>query len=272
MAKKHDLPAMPFYFGDWMKAPEIRALPLDTRMVWFEMLGFMWESTERGYLTINGHPIPMSSLAQMIGVTEVLLEQKFKQLSDFAVFSIRESDGAIYSRRMVRDEDIRNIRQKAGSEGGKKSFASRFAQAKSQANSESESEYANENESKDLKLYSGESFFYEVWRLYPRKEGKKESFRHYKASVKTEEDYNNIHKALTNYKTALQNKKTEPQFIQQGSRWFNNWNDWISPDETIMKGNSNGQTSRSAAVAQPGKYDRFSKNEHPEVIPKQEVK
>ena len=52
--KKQDLPAWNFYIGDWMKSPEIRALTLPTRMIWFEMLCFMWESTERGYLTING--------------------------------------------------------------------------------------------------------------------------------------------------------------------------------------------------------------------------
>jgi len=45
--KKDDLPAMPFYVGDWLKCPEVRALPLDYRALWFDMLCFMWESTER---------------------------------------------------------------------------------------------------------------------------------------------------------------------------------------------------------------------------------
>lgn len=142
--KKHDLPALPFYVGDWLKCPEVRALSLDARAVWFDMLCYMWESTERGYLTINGKPIPDKNLAQMLGVDEILLKQILKQLLDFAIYSVRESDGAIYSRKMVRDEEIRKIRQKVGSEGGKKSFASRFAQAKSQANTENENEIENE--------------------------------------------------------------------------------------------------------------------------------
>lgn len=146
MLKKHDLPAMPFYFGDWMKAPDIRALPLDVRMVWFEMLGFMWESKERGYLTINNKPIPRKNLATMLGLPEDLLEQILKQLSDFAIYSVRESDGAIYNRKMVKDNDIREKRQKAGFLGGKNSFASRFAQAKSEANTENENENENEKE------------------------------------------------------------------------------------------------------------------------------
>mgnify|MGYP001570456289 CR=1 FL=1 len=146
MAKKYDLPAMPFYFGDWMKAPDIRALPLDVRMVWFEMLGFMWESEERGYLTINKRPIPEKNLALMLGLPEDLLKQILKQLSDFAIYSIRESDGAIYNRKMVKDNDIREKRQKAGFIGGKHSFASRLAQAKSEANTEYEYEDEIENE------------------------------------------------------------------------------------------------------------------------------
>jgi hypothetical protein len=153
MAKKHDLPAMPFYFGDWRKAPEIRALPLDTRMIWFEMLGFMWESTERGYLTINNKPINEDTLAIMLGIDKILLKQKLEQLLDFAVYSIRESDGAIYCRKMVRDEEIRNIRKKAGSLGGKKTFAKVFAQAKSEANTENENE--NEYENKDNNIREG---------------------------------------------------------------------------------------------------------------------
>lgn len=147
--KKHDLPALPFYVGDWLKCPEVRALSLEARAIWFDMLCYMWESTERGYLTINGKPIPDKNLAQMLGVDEILLKQILKQLSDFAIYSVRESDGALYSRKMVKDEEIRKIRQKVGSEGGKKSFASKFAQAKSQANAENENEIENEDENRN---------------------------------------------------------------------------------------------------------------------------
>ena len=100
-----------------------------------------------------------------------------------------------------------------------------------------------EQKEEEEQKQSTELLFEQLWALYPRKEGKKESFRHFKATVKTNDDYVNILKAITNYNTALKNKKTEPQFIQQGSRWFNNWQDWISPDEIMMKG-SNGNTQQ----------------------------
>jgi hypothetical protein len=144
--KKDDLPYFPFYIGDWRKATDVQALPLETRAIWFEMLCYMWESTERGFLTVNCKPISTNALARMIGLSEDLLKQNIKCLLDFGVASKRESDGAIYSRRMVRDQDIREKRKIAGSLGGKKSFASRFAQANVQANAENETENENGNQ------------------------------------------------------------------------------------------------------------------------------
>ena len=121
--KKDDLPYFPFYVGDWRKATDVQALPLEARAVWFEMLCYMWESTERGYLTVNGNPICETALARMIGLPDVLLKQYLKQILDFGCASLREKDGAIYSRRMVRDQELRVKRQKAGSIGGKKRVA-----------------------------------------------------------------------------------------------------------------------------------------------------
>jgi len=146
-SKKDDLPYMPFYVGDWLKAPDIQCLSYELKGLWFEMLCYMWESKERGVLIkANSAPYTIAEVSRLLRLPEVLLKQKLKQLLEFAIYSIRESDGAIYSRRMVKDQRIREIRKKAGSKGGKNSFASRFAQAKTQANSEDESETENVNE------------------------------------------------------------------------------------------------------------------------------
>lgn len=121
MVKKKDLPAMPFYFGDWRKAPEIRALDLSVRMIWFEMIGYMWESTERGYLTLNGNPVITGVISKMIGVDITEMEQALEQMEQFNVFSKRE-DGAIYCRKMIRDEEMRKLKAKAGKKGMRKRY------------------------------------------------------------------------------------------------------------------------------------------------------
>jgi len=117
LIKKKDLPAMPFYFGDWRKAPEIRALDLDIRMIWFEMLGYMWESTERGYLTINGNSVTTPVIARLIGIDTPTMEKAMNQLEKYNVFSKRKSDGAIYCRKMITDEELRIKKSIAGQKG-----------------------------------------------------------------------------------------------------------------------------------------------------------
>jgi hypothetical protein len=65
-----------------------------------------------------------------------------------------------------------------------------------------------------------------VYEDYPRKDGRKESKRHYDASVKTIEDVAKISNALDNYLEEV--KSTEKRFIKTAKVWFNNWKDFTS--------------------------------------------
>lgn len=138
--KKHDLPAMPFYWGDWFKCPEVRALSPAARCLWFEMLGLMWESTERGYLSLNGHPMDRQTLSRCLGFACDLLDGLLGELERYGVYSVRE-DGCIYNRRMVRDAEISKKRAIAGHTGGVCSSKTRSkTEANTQANTEDENE------------------------------------------------------------------------------------------------------------------------------------
>jgi hypothetical protein len=151
-------------------------------------------------------------------------------------------DGKFYNARM-RDEAEK---RKKYSESRKKNISKRYDSTCEPTHVDTHVEHMeNENEDTNtnvIALKTVESEFEVIWNIYPRKEGKKEALRHFKASVKTKDDLSNIRSALENYKTSLKNKNTEPQFIQQGQRWFNNWKDWVSPDEIMMKGNNNAGT------------------------------
>lgn len=81
--------------------------------------------------------------------------------------------------------------------------------------------------------------FETVWTRYPVKDGKKEAFRHFQASVTTQEDVKNIQIALNNYLNHLRlNNWKKPK---NGKTWFNNWQDFVSwkepgqPDKTERK-------------------------------------
>ena len=129
MATKTNLPAMPFYVGDWLKCPEVKVLQPDVRGLWFDMICYMWESVERGVMVKpNHHPYSKEEIIRMIGLDCSNSGNWLNVLIDNGVCSIRESDGAIYSRRMVRDEDIRHKRSRAGTKGGDTTKAKRFPQ------------------------------------------------------------------------------------------------------------------------------------------------
>uniref|UniRef100_A0A6M3XX50 Uncharacterized protein n=1 Tax=viral metagenome TaxID=1070528 RepID=A0A6M3XX50_9ZZZZ len=116
--KKYDLPYMPFYVGDWRKAPDIRALTLEERALWFEMLCLMWESPRRGYLTVDGEtPIDDKTLARMIGEDSSVITEIKQVLASVSIYSVEETTGIIYNRRMVKDENIRLSKSIAGKLG-----------------------------------------------------------------------------------------------------------------------------------------------------------
>lgn len=71
-----------------------------------------------------------------------------------------------------------------------------------------------------------------IWDNYLKKVGKKTAYRHFKATVKTKQDFENIQKALENYKKSA---RVLRGFVQDGSTWFNNWQDWIDFEEAERK-------------------------------------
>ncbi len=95
------------------------------------------------------------------------------------------------------------------------------------------------NEEEKESTYSSESYFNTVWKLYPNRQGKKESFRHYISTVKSENDFKNITIALQNYLTSARVKNG---YIKNGSTWFNEWQEWIEPTEHMI-GKQNGTTN-----------------------------
>lgn len=111
------LPALHFYPGDWKKDLGVQALEFFDRQVWFEMLLLMHDSEERGVLLVNGKPPNEEALARLIGLDKQILSKSLANIKDNGVCGVRD-DGAFFSRRMVRDEEIRQKRVIAGSMGG----------------------------------------------------------------------------------------------------------------------------------------------------------
>ncbi|GAB3589568.1 hypothetical protein [Hymenobacter daeguensis] len=112
------LPAIQFYPGDWHKDQGVQALDLSQRGAWFELLLMMHDSDERGVLLVNGQPMPDAVIARRLGLDNQTANQILTTLLEYGVASRRESDGALFCRRMVKDENLRQVRTAAGKKGG----------------------------------------------------------------------------------------------------------------------------------------------------------
>lgn len=115
------IPSIQFYPGDWMKDPELRSVSLEARGLWIDLLCMMSESDPRGYLQINGKAPSETQLARMVGCTEEEISRGLCELSGAGVFS-RTKTGIIFSRRMVKDNHLIDVRRKCGKMGGNPAF------------------------------------------------------------------------------------------------------------------------------------------------------
>lgn len=88
-------------------------------------------------------------------------------------------------------------------------------------------ETTQSKEKKKTNIFADE--FNALWNLYPSKDGKKASEKHFNATVKNKEDLIEIQQALNNYLNHLKiNSWKKPK---NGSTWFNNWRDWVNWQE-----------------------------------------
>jgi hypothetical protein len=81
------------------------------------MICLMHDGTPYGHLRVGGKVILTANLARIVGATLHDVEGWLQELRDAQVYS-KDNHGAIYSRRMIRDEEIRIKRAAGGVKGG----------------------------------------------------------------------------------------------------------------------------------------------------------
>ena len=72
-----------------------------------------------------------------------------------------------------------------------------------------------------------EQEFEALWLLYPRKAGKADALRHYKAARKNGTSYDEVEQGIIRYTRHIEDEQTNPQYIAMGSTWFSGhrWED-----------------------------------------------
>lgn len=110
-------PSFQFYPGDWLNDASLRMCSVGARGLWIEMICIMHQGSDYGHLKVNGKVILPTNLARMTGSTLAEVEGWLEELEGAGVFS-KDEAGGIFSRRMIRDEEIRQARAAGGVKGG----------------------------------------------------------------------------------------------------------------------------------------------------------
>ena len=106
-------PSFQFYPSDWLRDPGLRSCSLAARGLWIDMLTFMHEAEPYGHLRLKGRDIGPDILSRMVGTSMKVARRLLTELETAGVFS-RTAQGTIYSRRMVKDEAMREKRGQFG--------------------------------------------------------------------------------------------------------------------------------------------------------------
>ncbi len=114
-------PWLKFFPTDWRADPALRMCSLAARGLWIEMLCLMHEARPHGSLLVNGKPVTAPQLANLVGGGVAEVEGFLAELEEAGVFS-RDADGALYSRRMRRDEERAAANRVNGRAGGNPSL------------------------------------------------------------------------------------------------------------------------------------------------------
>ena len=114
-------PSFQFYPADWLRDTALRSCSPGARGLWIDMICFMHEGNPYGHLKVGNKVILPPNLASMVGATLPDVVGWLDELNQAGVYDFAES-GEIFSKRMVRDECLRNKRAEGGKLGGNPSL------------------------------------------------------------------------------------------------------------------------------------------------------
>jgi len=118
-----------FYPGDWMKDANLRRCSHAARGVWIDMVCLMFECEDRGVLQTAGRAWSDDEIAQAVGGRPDVTVACVVELLAKGV-AHRNGNGAVYSKRMVRDQETRAAKKANGTRGGEASSSKRQANLK----------------------------------------------------------------------------------------------------------------------------------------------
>lgn len=114
-----NLPAFQFYPADWLTSSKVRLLSLEEKGFYIELLCHLHKGAHRGKLCDeNGTPYTTEEVSLLMGYPLSLVEICLTKFLTKKILEVEEGTGIIFQPRMVRDENLRQIRKNCGKLGG----------------------------------------------------------------------------------------------------------------------------------------------------------
>ena len=119
-------PAFQFYPGDWLKDAALRICSPAARGVWMDLLCLLHECPKRGVFRIKSDSkMKRVSIRKLSKSIAGCRPQLIRELIDNGVLYVARKDGALYCKRLIRDELHRRHKARSGQKGGETSQANR---------------------------------------------------------------------------------------------------------------------------------------------------
>lgn len=115
-------PAFQFYPADWRKDMALQSCSVAARGLWIDCMCIAHECEPYGHLTVNGNAMTAAQIGRHTGLSARECQALLDELEQAGVFE-RTDKGVIFSRRMVRDEALREQRAEIGRQNGAKGAA-----------------------------------------------------------------------------------------------------------------------------------------------------
>lgn len=234
-------PSFQFYSGDWLRDPALRACSPSTRGTWIDMICFMDQSIKRGFF-LAGNQIPTDEIAaRMLGLSLEEYSVTKAELVQFNVCSLDEN-GAIFSRRMLKDEKERKAWRKRQSfhrsnkDDVNQDLTDYRCHGLVTTNVTPKSRSSSSSSSSSIlkpplppKRGGGDSdlFFEKFWKAYPKKASMGQAERAWRKLSPNEQLVETILQAIERAKTSENWRKDGGQFIPYPATWLNakGWKD-----------------------------------------------
>lgn len=113
--------------------------------------------------------------------------------------------------------------------------------------------------------------FEKLWKLYPRKEGKKKAFEAYRRAIKKDTTNKDIQTGIVSYLKHINAQGVAKQYIKQGSTWFNGecWNDEYNVEQERSPVNQKNVSSSAPAERTTLDLEREERESRRDAFPMQ---